>query len=98
MDRKRSYLEISRDILKIAKTGTRATALVYGSNLNFNIIKKYLQEMEASGLIEIREVPRGRSTTRLFTTTERGIAFMESLGETLDVYHGLTPVGTMGPV
>lgn len=98
MERKRSYLEISRDILKIARTGTKTTALVYGANLNFNIIKKYLQEMEASGLIEIHEVPHGRSTTRLFTTTERGITFMESLGETLDVYHGLIPIGTMGPI
>jgi len=94
MERKRAYLEIARDILEVAKTGARPTALVYKANLNFNIIKKYLQELEDSGLIRVDAVDGGGSRTRIYTTTDRGLIFMESLGRTMDIYRGdISPGG-----
>ena len=87
MERKRAYLEIARDILEVAKTGARPTALVYRANLNFNIIKKYLHELEEAGLIEVAVIQYGIES-RVYTTTDRGLAFMESLGRTLDIYRG----------
>lgn len=92
MNRKRGHLEITRDLLEVARYGSRPTALVYGANLNFNIIKKYLKEMEENGLIHVEALDGVRS--RLYTTTERGLAFMDSVIRTLDLYQGAPPEGT----
>jgi len=89
MKRKRGPLEIARDLLEVAKYGARPTALVYGANLNFNIIKKYLKEMEENGLIHVETLDGVRS--RLYTTTESGLAFMDSVSRNLDLYHGTPP-------
>ena len=86
---KRGPLEIARDLLEVAKYGARPTALVYGANLNFNIIKKYLKEMEENGLIHVETLEGVRS--RLYTTTESGLAFMDSVSRTLDLYQGTPP-------
>jgi len=93
MDRKRGHLEIARDLLEVARYGARPTALVYKANLNFNIIKRYLQELLDSGLINVDEIPINGNMTRLFTTTERGLTFMDSVNKTLDLYHGAPPCG-----
>ena len=83
MERKRAYLEIAHDILLVARLGAKPTALVYGANLNFNIIKKYLREMMEAGLIIMKETgPR----SRLYYTTERGLDFCESLMKTRSLY------------
>ena len=84
MEHKRGRLEIARDILRVAKSGTGITAIVYGANLNFPIAKKHIQEMEGAGLITIRELPG--SGNMLYTTTDRGRIFMESLGRTLTTF------------
>jgi len=91
MKRKRGPLEIARDLLEVAKYGARPTALVYGANLNFNIIKKYLKEMEENGLIHVETLDGVRS--RLYTPTESGLAFMDSVSRTLDLYRGTPPAG-----
>jgi len=93
MKRKRGHLEIARDILEVARYGARPTALVYKANLNFNIIKKYLQELLDSGLIRVEDIPNNGNMTRLFTTTDRGLEFMESVRRTLDLYQGSPPGG-----
>jgi len=81
MERKRGRLEIARDILKVARSGAGITAIVYGANLNFPIAKKHIREMELADLITIRELPG--SGNKLYTTTDRGLIFMESMGRTL---------------
>jgi len=91
MKRKRGPLEIARDLLEVAKYGARPTALVYGANLNFNIIKKYLKEMEENGLIHVEILDGVRS--RLYTTTESGLTFMDSVSRTLDLYRGTPSEG-----
>jgi len=87
MERRRGNLEIARDILKIAINGAGPTVLVYGANLNSNIIKRYLQELDYSGLILVESIEIGRSKTRLYTTTEKGLAFIEALSKTLEIYY-----------
>jgi len=93
MERKRGHLEIARDILEVAKSGARPTALVYRANLNFNIIKRYLKELEEAALIDVENLTQGGSRTRLYVTTERGLEFMESVRRTLDLYQGDPPGG-----
>lgn len=92
MERKRGHLEIARDILEVAKSGARPTALVYKSNLNFNVIKRYLRELEDAGLIVVDVIQHGIES-RLYTTTEKGLDFIEAVRRTLDLYRGHPPEG-----
>jgi predicted transcriptional regulator len=71
MSRKRSNLEISADILKIAIGGAKKSHLVYQANLNFSIIKDYLNDLSSAGLLS-----RPTNGSKLYTTTEKGIEFI----------------------
>ena len=62
--RRRNNLEIDADILRIAKDGARKTWIVYGANLNFNIIKGYLKGLLQAG--------RLRQAGPFYYTTEKG--------------------------
>ena len=49
---KRNRFDVSVDILKVTENGARKTSMVYGANLNFNIIKKYIASLIKSKLLE----------------------------------------------
>lgn len=49
---RRSGMDICHDILKVAEQGAKKTRLVYQANLNFRIVKKYLNLLLERGLIE----------------------------------------------
>ena len=98
MQHKRGCYEICRDILNVARQSAGITAIVYGANLNFPIANKNIKEMIANGLMTMEDHPGGGSRTKLYQTTEKGLAFIDSLGEALDMYNGLNPIGTMGPI
>jgi predicted transcriptional regulator len=74
MSRKRSNLEVSADILKVAIGGAKKSHLVYQANLNFAIINEYLESLSRSGLLT---APVNGS--KLYTTTDKGIAFVNYL-------------------
>jgi len=65
---KRNNLDIEADILDLASQGIRKTHLVYGANLNFNIVKKYLERLFNKGCLK-KEGP-------LYFTTEKGVEYM----------------------
>ncbi len=72
MGRKRSDIEISADILRVAMEGARKSHIVYKANLNFKLIRDYLDRLQKSGLIE------GPSeTSGVFSTTEKGIEYLD---------------------
>ena len=51
MERKRDRTEISAEILRVAKDGALKTQLVYRCNLNFRIVKTYIDRLIGSGLL-----------------------------------------------
>jgi len=65
---RRNNLEIEADILDLSQTGTIKTHLVYGANLNFDIVKKYLSDMISRGLLRLEG--------RHYYATEKGIEYM----------------------
>jgi predicted transcriptional regulator len=71
MSKKRSNLEISAEILKIAMDGAKKSHIVYRANLNFAIIKDYFKNLAHAGLLS---TPTNAS--KLYTTTDKGIAFI----------------------
>ena len=42
---KRNKLDICAEILRLSKGGAKKTHLVYQANLNFKIIKRYLEDL-----------------------------------------------------
>lgn len=69
MDNKRRHkFDIIAEILKHSTNGTKKTQLVYSSNINFNILNKYLKPLMARGFIEL--------SGGLYHTTPAGFEFL----------------------
>ena len=71
---RRNNLDICADILQVAKGGVNKTGIVYRANLNFNIVKKYLNNLMENGLLH-------KTESRHFITTEKGVQFLEQYRE-----------------
>ena len=72
---RRTSLDVTVDILQAARKGANKTRIVYQSNLNFEIVKGYLNGLIGSGMLSVNE--RGG-----YVTTSKGAKF-------IDDYHSL---------
>ena len=70
---RRNNRDIEADILKIAITGTKKTWIVYGANLNFRIVQKYLGSLIERGLLTLEN--------QLYQTTGLGLQYIEKINE-----------------
>lgn len=66
---RRNNLDICAEILKVARGGANKTRIVYKANLNFKLVKKYLDRLTERDLIEL--------SNRYFITTPKGEQFIE---------------------
>jgi len=82
VEKRRSRPDIFNDILKIVVKGARKTRIVYGANLNFKLLREYLDDMERQGLLAIEEDGK-------IVATEKG-------KEYLIYYQGLRNFGVTG--
>jgi len=83
---RRNDLDICADILQVAKNGANKTRMVYKANLNFSIIKRYIQRLTDSGLLE--------SVNGRFFATDKGSRFLvqyREFVEPLTVLRGNEP-------
>jgi predicted transcriptional regulator len=69
--RKRSFLDIMADILNAAQEGASKTRLVYGCNLNFTIIKDYINALLELGLLEY-------DGDGIYFTTVKGKSYLQN--------------------
>ena len=83
---RRHKLDIVADILRNATGGTQKTQLVYSSNINFNLLKKYQKILVEKGFIE--------STNGQIFTTTRGIQFLQKYEELMKEWENLSASGT----
>ena len=78
--RRRSRVEVIRDILHEARNGTNKTRIMYRSNLNFACFNRYFEELIKKGLIvEVESNPDG---TKIYKTSEKGLQLLEVLERT----------------
>ena len=70
---RRNDLDIQADLLNIASRGAKKTRLVYGANLNFKIIKRYLKILDKAGFLEEKD--------GVFYTTVKGQMFVTQFEE-----------------
>ena len=72
----RSRIQITADILEIAKTGSRKTKIMYLGNLSFDLLQKYLDMLVRFGLLEIHGGPE-----KNYVATDKGRRFLEDYHE-----------------
>ena len=70
---RRSSLDVTVNILEAAHGGVNKTRIVYGSNLNFEIVKGYLNTLVNGGFLEV--------DGKRYSTTDRGLKFVEEYRE-----------------
>ena len=70
---KRSGVEILQDILRSAAQGHRKTRIMYGANLSYDMLVKYLEFLTSKGFVEL-EASSGK-----FSVTPRGYEFLHDL-------------------
>jgi predicted transcriptional regulator len=76
----RTRIEITAQILEIAKDGAVKTRIMYGAYMSWNQLKEYLSSLVEDGLIDfIREDHK-------YKTTEKGIEYLK----TIDKLSGMT--------
>jgi len=71
---KRSYrgqIEITANILEVAKSGSRKTRIMYLGNLSFDLTQKYLKQLKESQLIEVKE-----NNGQMYKLTPKGEQFL----------------------
>ena len=69
--KRRNDIDISADILRIAMEGAKKSHIVYKANLNFQVVKRYLERLHKAGLIAFPSF-----NGRLFQTTSRGKEYL----------------------
>ena len=74
----RSRLEITANILEIAKQGSRKTRIMYLGNLSFDLIQKYLKQLEELELLQVKNTADG---ARVYHITPKGQAFLTDFQE-----------------
>ena len=84
MVRKRNDLEISANVLDIAKEGARKSHIVYKANLNFKLVNTYLRHLQETGLISPPS-----DDEPLFKTTPKGVAYLHQYMRLADTFNGM---------
>jgi len=74
----RNRIEITANILELAKQGSRKTRIMYLGNLSFDLVQKYLKQLEQFGLVEIKGTEKGE---RIYNITTRGVEFLSDFYE-----------------
>ncbi len=83
----RDNIQIARDILEVAGEGSRKTRIMYGANLSYKLLSKYLASLTQAGLLTINEdllyalTDEGRSFLVLYEKYESG---KRKIGESIN--------------
>ena len=79
MNRKRrTDLEIKRDMLKVIQNTVGITEIVYQANLNFVIVHRHLIELSQKGLIKI-EPHEQNEDRKTYSLTNEGIEIIPQI-------------------
>lgn len=70
---RRSKLEIMLTVLRAVDEGeTKPTKIMYASNMSWNLTQRVFSDLVKQGLLEVRENPGSKRSTRRYVITEKG--------------------------
>ena len=76
MERKRNKLEVIRDILKVIKEKNgkiKPTHILYKSNLSYQMMKEYLEELIDKEFVVEKTLSKGKT----YSVTNKGMNYLE---------------------
>lgn len=82
MNRRRSNIQIIRDMLKVGENGAGKTEIMYSANMSYAQIQKYLRFLILHGFIDKVEVGNPVVT---YIVTEKGLSLLKSIDTVLEV-------------
>jgi len=71
----RDHLEIMAEILSLCKQPQTKTKVMYGTNLSYKMLQRYLSELQSEGFLEVHH-----SLTK-YVTSQKGLNFLEKWRE-----------------
>ena len=83
MERKRNKLEVIRDILKVIKEKNgkiKPTHILYKSNLSYQMMKEYLEELIKKELVIEKTLSKGKT----YSVTDKGMNYLEEYNTIVD--------------
>ena len=80
---KRSWAEITADILEVTLAPSNKTRIMYRSNLNFERFNRYFYGLVTKGFIDERNNSNGR---RVYKTTERGRTLLKAIRKAQELF------------
>jgi predicted transcriptional regulator len=72
---KRDHLEIMAEILSLCKQPQTKTRVMYGTNLSYKMLQRYLSELQSRGFLEVHH-----SLTK-YVASRKGLNFLEKWRE-----------------
>ena len=73
----RSMWDIMAKILNVAKSPESKTHIMYGANLSFRQLDRYMELLLDKGLLNVSE-ERQSKVKKVFVTTDKGFSFLEA--------------------
>jgi len=83
----RSQWDIMANILRLAKSPESKTHIMYGANLSFRQLERYLKLLVDGGFLSVSEERRSK-VTKLFVTTDNGVSFLEAYRRLEEIVKG----------
>lgn len=75
----RNSLEITAEILSLCKEPRTKTQVMYGANLSWGLLQKYLSKLQSKKLLEVHH-----SRTQ-YVTTRKGLRFVKKWRELIEL-------------
>ncbi|UCE29610.1 MAG: hypothetical protein JSV85_02510 [Candidatus Bathyarchaeota archaeon] len=83
----RSQWDIMASVLRLAENPISKTRIMYGANLSFRQLERYLEFLLDTGFLGVRE-ERQSKVTQLFFTTDSGFSFLEAYRKLEEIVKG----------
>ena len=77
-------------VLSVAKSPKARTHIMYGANLSFRQLKRYMELLLEKGLLRVSENTNSKAKN-LYVITDIGLSFLESYHRLADVGKGKEP-------
>jgi len=74
-------------VLQVAKSPESKTHIMYGANLSFRQLERYLEFLVDRELLRVLEERRSK-VTKLFVTTDSGVSFLETYHKLEEIVRG----------
>ena len=82
VNQRRSNIEIIADMLKVGENGAGKTKIMYGANLSYSQIQKYLGFLVSQGFIDKMEVGNPAVT---YKVTDSGLKLLNTINSTIEM-------------